>query len=103
MVLSFFFLMNVILSSVVGEYDSAVENRQKERINLSERNLKEAFRLLDSAGSGRIDRDIVMALFFILNEDFPEYESARLFVNTLSLSFTSCSFSRRSQDSEALR
>lgn len=58
--------MNVILSSVVGEYDTAVENRQKERITLSERNLKEAFRLLDSTGSGRIDREIVMALFFIL-------------------------------------
>lgn len=72
MILSFFFLMNVILSSVVGEYETAIETRMKERINLTERNLKEAFRLMDPTNSGRIDRDIVMALFFILNEDFPE-------------------------------
>ena len=72
MILSFFFLMNVILSSVVGEYDAAVESRKNDRSNLAKKNLKEAFQLLDPRQTGRIDRETVMALFIILNEDFPE-------------------------------
>ena len=72
MLVSFFFLMNVILSSVVGEYVSALENRQKELSSLAEKNLEDAFRLMDPKRTGRIDRETVMALFYILNEDFPE-------------------------------
>lgn len=72
MVLSFFFLMNVILASVVGEYESAVATRNTERVNHANENLKEAFNLMDPKDTGRIDRETVMALFLLLNEDFPE-------------------------------
>jgi hypothetical protein len=75
MIISFFFLMNVILASVVSEYDAAVESRQKEYKDMAHKNLKQAFGFLDSENTGRIDRDTVMALFLLLNEDFPEFRS----------------------------
>jgi len=73
MLISFFFLMNVILASVVNEYDSAKEARRTKRIMLRNDNLKKAFGLMDWEKKGRIDRGTVMALFVILNEDFPEF------------------------------
>lgn len=72
MILSFFFLMNVILSSVVNEYDTAVEARQEYRGKMARENLEKAYRLLDPNETGKVDRDTIMAIFFILNEDFPE-------------------------------
>ena len=73
MVLSFFFLMNVILAAVVEEYDSAVADRRKTRSDSARAKLQRAYKLLDPHDTGRIDRETVMALFCILNEDFHEF------------------------------
>jgi len=73
MALSFFFLLNIILASVVNEYDMASEQRKMEFAQSANANLKRAFELMDVRKNGRIDRDTVMALFTILNEDFPEF------------------------------
>lgn len=75
MVVSFFFLMNLILAVVVSAYDSAVETLRGERITRSQAHLREAFELLDRDGLGSIDRETVMALFLILNLDFPEFRT----------------------------
>jgi two pore calcium channel protein len=75
MVVTFFFLMNIILASVVNEYDTAVKNRQKEHVQASTDKLKKAYQLMDSHDTGRIDQETVMALFWILNEDFPEFRT----------------------------
>jgi two pore calcium channel protein, plant len=73
MIISFFFIMNLVLASVVNAYDGAIEDRKKWRAKLATRNLTQAFHLLDHKNTGRIDRDTIMALFLILNEDFPEF------------------------------
>ena len=65
--------MNIILAAVVNEYDNSIEEMRTERRNTSKENLKEAFAILDSEGKGKIDRETVMGLFCILNEDFPEF------------------------------
>lgn len=91
MVLSFFFLMNVILASVVNEYDNALEARKSSQMQFANSNLKKAYALMDQHGTGRIDRETVMALFVILNEDFPEFR-------TLSDSDTKLLFAILDQD-----
>jgi hypothetical protein len=70
MIITFFFLMNVILASVVNAYDNELERRKTSGKEISDKNLHEAFKILEHDGS--IDRETVMALFLILNEDFPE-------------------------------
>lgn len=65
--------MNLILAAIVNEYDNSIEEMRTERRNTSNENLKKAFAILDSEGKGRIDRETVMGLFCILNEDFPEF------------------------------
>ena len=73
MLITFFFMMNVILGSVVNFYDNELEARKISTDDLIEKNLHKAFKLLDPKNTGNIDRDTVMALFLILNEDFPEF------------------------------
>lgn len=74
MVISFFFLMNLILAVIVQEYER-VDNRLKEKQeSQTDEHLAKAFKLLDPEGKGTIDSETVMALFYILNEDFPEFE-----------------------------
>lgn len=87
MVVSFFFLTNVILASVVNEYDTAVLQHRSDYTEMSTTNLKTAYQLLtleepdakggDNGGSvvqpERINREIVMDLLTILNNDFPEF------------------------------
>ena len=75
MILSFFFFMNVILASVANAYDNAVGNRKQMHATMRSKNLKAAFQYMDPTGKGRIDRDTVMALFLILNVDFPEFRT----------------------------
>ena len=70
MLITFFFLMNVILASVVNAYDNELERRKISGKETSDKNLHEAFKLLEN--NGKIDRESVMALFCILNKDFPE-------------------------------
>jgi Ca2+-binding EF-hand superfamily protein len=73
MMISFFFLMNLILAIIVEQYDKAVAERKQDRKKNSEDCLTKAYQLLDPQGSGHIEKEIVMALFVILNEDFPEF------------------------------
>lgn len=90
MIISYFFLMNVILASVVNEYDTAVLEHRRKHEEMSTLNLQNAFRLLtlaeDEENSGllpdrgdipirekTIDRQTILDLFFILNNDFPEF------------------------------
>ena len=75
MIISFFFLMNLILATVVNEYDAAIEDRRKSRKALADRNLTRAFQLMDPKKTGRIGRETIMALFIILNDDFPEFRT----------------------------
>ena len=75
MVISFFFIMNLILASVVNAYNSVMEDRKKNRAEIANRNLTEAFLLMDPTKVGHIDRETIMALLFILNEDFPEFRT----------------------------
>uniref|UniRef100_A0A7S4S586 EF-hand domain-containing protein n=2 Tax=Ditylum brightwellii TaxID=49249 RepID=A0A7S4S586_9STRA len=69
MAVSFFFMMNVILASVVNSYNIQMCKRTTRLQAKSEDNLKEAFRQLDSNGIGGIDKKTMMALFLVLNED----------------------------------
>jgi len=72
MVVTFFFLMNLLLASIVNAHDNELEFRAKEQKAFCKSNLKEAYRRMDTQGEGKINRETVMALFLILNEDFPE-------------------------------
>ncbi len=72
MVITFFLLMNLILASVVNAYDEAIERRKKVRKEIALESLTQAFYLMDSRNKGYVDRDTIMALFLILNEDYPE-------------------------------
>ncbi|CAB9519936.1 pore calcium channel protein 1 [Seminavis robusta] len=71
MIVTFFFFMNLILSSIVNTYDDIMSERKKERKAREDAKLSEAFQLMDQ--SKTIDRDTVMTLFRILNKDFPEF------------------------------
>ena len=73
MVITFFFMMNVVLASVVNAYDNELDRRKDSQNLLTFTNLSKAFALLDPKKTGTIDRETVMALFYILNEDFPEF------------------------------
>jgi hypothetical protein len=75
MIISFFFFLNVILASVANAYDHAVDTRKQTHASHCSENLKAAFQHMDPNGTGRIDRDTVMALFLILNVDFPEFRT----------------------------
>lgn len=72
MVINFFFMMNVVLASVVNAYDNDLEERKAKLARVTARNLNNAFDLLDSDKTGKIDRHTVMGVFYILNVDFPE-------------------------------
>eukprot|EP00547_Thalassionema_nitzschioides_P003031 CAMPEP_0194206606 /NCGR_PEP_ID=MMETSP0156-20130528/5581_1 /TAXON_ID=33649 /ORGANISM="Thalassionema nitzschioides, Strain L26-B" /LENGTH=818 /DNA_ID=CAMNT_0038933165 /DNA_START=52 /DNA_END=2508 /DNA_ORIENTATION=- len=72
MVVTFFFLMNVILASVVNAYDNELDQRREVRDIVNRKKLSQAFDLMEGDVAGGINREIVMALFLILNEDFPE-------------------------------
>lgn len=72
MIVAFFFFGNVILASIVNAYDNETEQRFELRKKAMEKNLRHAFHILDENNTGRIDRDTIMALFLVLNEDFPD-------------------------------
>jgi hypothetical protein len=70
MMVTFFFMMNIILASVVNSYDNDTEAREKMLDEMIQHNLKQAFQLLCKEGTDRINRDTIMSLFLVLNEDF---------------------------------
>lgn len=72
MIVSFFYLMNLVLAAVVNAYDDNIERRKKARKGLSYDLLTKAFQEMDPNDTGRVSRDAIMALFVILNEDYPE-------------------------------
>ena len=72
MIITFFLLMNLILASVVNAYDEAIQRRKETRKEVALESLTKAFHLMDPDITGRVDRYTIMALFLILNEDFPE-------------------------------
>ena len=73
MMLSFFFLMNLVLSSVVLNYAKVKSMFRNRTLENARQNLKKAFEVLDHRKTGRIRRRSIEALFRILNEDFPEF------------------------------
>lgn len=72
MLITFFLIMNLVLASVVNAYDETIETRKKLRKEVALESLTEAFHLMDPRNTGRVTRDHIMALFVVLNEDFPE-------------------------------
>eukprot|EP00521_Asterionellopsis_glacialis_P014788 CAMPEP_0195301872 /NCGR_PEP_ID=MMETSP0707-20130614/30087_1 /TAXON_ID=33640 /ORGANISM="Asterionellopsis glacialis, Strain CCMP134" /LENGTH=536 /DNA_ID=CAMNT_0040364959 /DNA_START=53 /DNA_END=1666 /DNA_ORIENTATION=- len=73
MIITFFFMMNVILASVVNTYDNLHNANEMEREVKSQANLKKAFdNLRLFPGDKTIDRETIMALLIVLNEDFPQ-------------------------------
>eukprot|EP00538_Stauroneis_constricta_P004156 CAMPEP_0119569620 /NCGR_PEP_ID=MMETSP1352-20130426/42192_1 /TAXON_ID=265584 /ORGANISM="Stauroneis constricta, Strain CCMP1120" /LENGTH=871 /DNA_ID=CAMNT_0007619201 /DNA_START=149 /DNA_END=2764 /DNA_ORIENTATION=+ len=73
MILSLFFIMNLILASVVNAYDSAITFRKKNRQKHTIGNLTRAFQLMDYKEEGEIDSETIMAVFYVLNNDFPDF------------------------------
>jgi hypothetical protein len=72
MLVTFFFLMNVILASVVNAYDNELDRRRVERQEVGAIKLAQAFDVMEKNEKGRLSRETVMALFLVLNDDFPE-------------------------------
>lgn len=71
MMVTFFFLTNFMLASVVNSYENELERRKEEQLEVNNTKLLQAYNIL-SDGSNTISRDVVMDLFYIINEDFPE-------------------------------
>lgn len=72
MVISFFYLMNLILAGVVNSYNENIEKRISDRKALANLLLTRAFEVMNPDKTGRVSREAIMAVFFILNEDFPQ-------------------------------
>ena len=72
MVFTFFFLMNVILASVVNGYNNTANAKKEASRMLRRGNLTDAFKLLDDENTGIINRQTLMLVFRVLNEDCPE-------------------------------
>ena len=70
---SFFFLINLILAVIVEEYNRVASSITEEQDKASDEYLARAYKLLDPMETGSIDCETVMAVFCILNEDFPEF------------------------------
>jgi len=73
MIISFFFLLNLILAIVVERYNEVVGNQEKSDKEASKECLIKAFELLDADKLGYVDKKTLMSLFCILNDDFPEF------------------------------
>jgi len=72
MVIEFYGFMNVILAVVVLFYHEEDERMDKEREIHRETKLKQAFEILDRDKNDTIDRNELMQVFPILNEDCPD-------------------------------
>ena len=72
MMISFFFIMNVVLASVVNTYQNDDDARKITIKNMRKKNLQSAFKLLDEDEEGWVDRETIMGVFRVLNEDCPE-------------------------------
>ena len=72
MMISFFFIMGVVLASVVNSYQNDDDMRKAVIKELRQRNLQQAFELLDDKGEGWVDRETIMGVFLVLNQDIPQ-------------------------------
>ena len=72
MIIAFYFVMNVILASVVNSYNSSEESFEEKKAEDIKRNMNDAYELLDHDGQGWIGRKVIMEVFRILNEECPE-------------------------------
>jgi len=76
MIISYYFLMNVILGQILNKYALNNDLLEDESSKAKKKGLEEAFVLLgpkvDSSGVAAVDYKTVMAIFLILNEDCPE-------------------------------
>ena len=77
MIISFFFLMNLILASAVNAYEEMINERRSNRSRIAKENLTKAFHTLDTEHTGVISRETIMLLFHILSEDFPEMRTLK--------------------------
>ena len=74
MVLSFFYVMNLVLAVAVNAYDSSIDERKRSRKELSQNLLNEAFVLLDHNNNETVSRSSIMNVMTILNEDIAEIQ-----------------------------
>ncbi|KAL7534858.1 LOW QUALITY PROTEIN: hypothetical protein ACHAXR_006128 [Thalassiosira sp. AJA248-18] len=72
MVLSFFYVMNLVLAVAVNAYDESIEERKSSRKKMTNKLLAEAFSLLDHNNDGSVPRRSIMHVMTILNQDIPE-------------------------------
>ncbi|KAL7540597.1 hypothetical protein ACHAWF_006726 [Thalassiosira exigua] len=72
MVLSFFYIMNLVLTVAVNKYDGRIEWRRSTRRDLEEKLLSEAFTLLDHRSENFVGRKSVMNVITILYDDIPQ-------------------------------
>ena len=72
MVISFFFIMGVVLASVVNSYQNDDDMRKAKIKEMRQKNLQQAFKLLDERGEGWVDRETIMGVFLVLNQDVPQ-------------------------------
>lgn len=75
MVVSFFYIMNLVLAICTNQYDKSIANRQISREKLAKTLLIEAFTLLDHENNGTVSRDSMMNVMAILNHDIPEIKA----------------------------
>jgi Ion transport protein len=88
MVVTFFFLMNIILASVVNAYDNELESRREIQSRLMHEKLSTAFDLMDPNETGRVHHDCIMELFSTLHHNFNDFrkiscEEASIMFNIL--------------------
>lgn len=74
MLISFFYLMNLVLAVACKSYDESISERRKYRDDLSKELLTRAFKLLDHEKKGSISRGTIMNVMVILNQDIPEIQ-----------------------------
>lgn len=75
MVISFFYIMNLILAVCTNQYDKSINERKASREKLAKKLLTEAFTILDREEQGFICRESIMDVMAILNQDIPEIKS----------------------------
>jgi len=74
MVISFFYLMNLILAVTLNSYDDSIVERRRSRKELSRNLLLEAYEMLDHDNRNSVSRESIMAVMLILNQDVLEIQ-----------------------------
>ena len=72
MILTFFFILNVILANVFIVYENSLTKTKKEIGDVKANYLKRAFEALDQKNTGRISRTVIMNIISILNAKYDE-------------------------------